>query len=200
MSDDAGIAALVLAAGGSSRLGRPKQLVDWGGRPLLTHVLAEVAAWPAMRVVVVLGAVAEEVLDAVEFGDAEVVINPEWEEGLASSIRVGLDALSRDARVTAAFVALGDQPGVPVDVPSGLLAAYRAGHQPVVVPKYRYTRGNPVLIDRRVWPALMGLAGNEGGRRLFQAHPEWVQEVWFDTLPPRDVDTEDDVAELRPRR
>lgn len=195
-----GVAVLLLAAGGSHRLGRPKQLVDWGGQPLLGHVLAEVSAWPAERVVAVLGAAAEEVLDAVEFGDAEVVINPEWEEGLASSLRVGLDALSRDARIDAAFLALGDQPGVPEDVPGRLLAEYRTQRSHAVVPKYRYARGNPVLADRRLWPRLMSLVGDEGARRLLQAHPEWVTEVWLDTLPPRDVDTEDDVAELRPRR
>lgn len=195
-----GVAVLLLAAGGSHRLGRPKQLVDWGGQPLLGHVLAEVSAWPAERVVAVLGAAAEEVLDAVEFGDAEVVINPEWEEGLASSLRVGLDALSRDARIDAAFLALGDQPGVPEDVPGRLLAEYRTQRSHAVVPKYRYARGNPVLADRRLWPSLMSLAGDEGARRLLQAHPEWVEEVWFDSLPPRDVDTEADVAELRPRR
>ncbi len=195
-----GVAVLLLAAGGSHRLGRPKQLVDWGGQPLLGHVLAEVSAWPAERVVAVLGAAAEEVLDAVEFGDAEVVINPEWEEGLASSLRVGLDALSRDARIDAAFLALGDQPGVPEDVPGRLLAEYRTQRSHAVVPKYRYARGNPVLADRRLWPRLMSLVGDEGARRLLQAHPEWVTEVWLDTLPPRDVDTEADVVELRPRR
>lgn len=195
-----GVAVLLLAAGGSHRLGRPKQLVDWGGQPLLSHVLAEVSAWPAERVVAVLGAAAEEVLEAVEFGDADVVINPEWEEGLASSLRVGLDALSRDARIDAAFLALGDQPGVPEDVPGRLLAEYRTQRSHAVVPKYRYARGNPVLADRRLWPRLMSLVGDEGARRLLQAHPEWVTEVWLDTLPPRDVDTEADVVELRPRR
>ena len=69
-----------------------------------------------------------------------------------------------------------------------------------IVPKYRYTRGNPVLIDRALWPRLMSLEGDEGAQRLLQAHSEWVEEVWFDSLPPRDIDTQADVEELRPRR
>ncbi len=195
-----GVAVLLLAGGGSARLGRPKQLVDWGGRPLLSHVVAQVETWPAERVVVVIGAAADEVLEAVDFGGAEVVLNPEWREGMASSLRVGLDVLSRDARVDAAFVALADQPSVDADVPARLLDAYRASRAPAIIPKYRYARGNPVLVDRRLWSRLMSLEGDEGARRLFQAHPEWVEEVRFDSLPPRGVDTEADVGELRPRR
>ncbi len=195
-----GVAVVLLAAGSSTRMGRPKQLVDWGGRPLLSHVIAQVAEWPAEQLVVVIGAAADEVLDTVDFGPAEVVLNPEWEEGMASSLRAGLDVLSRNARLEAAFVALADQPSVDPSVPERLLEAYRASRSQAVVPKYRYARGNPVLVDRRLWTRLMSLTGDEGARRLFQAHPEWVEEVWFDTLPPRDVDTEADIAELRPRR
>lgn len=69
-----------------------------------------------------------------------------------------------------------------------------------IVPKYRYSWGNPVLIDRALWPRLMSLAGDQGARRLLEAHPEWVDEVWLESLPPRDVDTAADVEELRPRR
>ncbi len=195
-----GVAVVLLAAGGSNRLGRPKQLVDWGGRPLLSHVIAEVAAWPAEQLVVVIGASADEILGEVDFGPAEVVVNPEWEEGMASSLRAGLDVVSRTARLEAAFVALGDQPAVDSAVPERLLGAYRVSRSQAMVPKYRYARGNPVLVDRRLWPRLMSLTGDEGARRLFKAHPEWVEEVWFDSLPPRDVDTDADVAELRPRR
>ena len=81
-----------------------------------------------------------------------------------------------------------------------LLEAVSRSRAPVIIPKYRYTWGNPVVIDRSLWPRLMSLSGDEGAQRLFQAHPEWVEEVWVEQLPPRDVDTEADVAELRPRQ
>jgi molybdenum cofactor cytidylyltransferase len=188
--------ALVLAAGGSARLGRPKQLVELGGRPLLRGVIDAVRTWPIDGLAVVLGAHADEILESVDVGDAVVVINPEWEEGIASSLRVGLDTLTRDPHIERTFIALGDQPRIPPDVPTALLDAVGAG-KPVVAPRYRYQRGNPVVVDRSLWPRLMSLEGDAGASRLFQAHPEWVHEVQVDHLPPRDIDTESDIADFR---
>ncbi len=193
------LGALILAAGGSKRLGSPKQLVPWGDTSLLGHVVRTARSWPVDLVAVVLGADADTIIDVVDFDDAIVVLNPEWEEGVASSLRVGLDALARDAGIDAALIALGDQPFIELDVVENLVAAFRDGDRPVVVPKYRYSRGNPVVVARRLWPRLMSLEGDAGAKKLFQAHPEWVDEVWFDALPPRDIDTPADVAELRPR-
>lgn len=193
------VAAIVLAAGGSRRLGRPKQLVQWRGRPLLEGVVSAVAGWPVSLVVVVIGAAEDEVLEAVDFGDAVVAVNPEWEEGIASSIRVGLDVLSRDRRIDAAFIALGDQPRIPSEVPGALIAALEDSGRQAAVPKYRYERANPVLIHRSLWPRLMSLEGDSGAARLLQTHPEWVEEVWIDHTPPIDVDTRDDVADLEGR-
>jgi molybdenum cofactor cytidylyltransferase len=189
-------AALVLAAGSSRRLGRPKQLVEWKGRPLIEHVLETVATWPIDSTAVVLGAFEQEILEAVDFGDRLVVINPEWEEGIASSLRVGLDAVARDLRAERVFLALGDQPRIPADVPPGLIEGMERSGKPVAVPKYRYQRANPVLVDRRLWPRLMSLEGDSGAGRLLQAHPEWVHEVRFDHPVPRDVDTPADLEDL----
>ncbi len=194
-----GVGALVLAAGRSARLGEPKQLVDWGGRPLLEHVVAGVVTWPVDPVYVVLGAEADRILDETDFGTASVVINPGWEEGMASSLRVGLDALEREARVEAVVLALGDQPSIPVEVVEGLVGEYQRDRPMAVVPRYRYTRSNPALVARPLWGRLMSLSGDVGARQLLAVHPEWVREVYFDLPPPRDIDTADDVAELRPR-
>ncbi|MCJ7724797.1 MAG: nucleotidyltransferase family protein [Acidimicrobiia bacterium] len=188
--------ALILAAGASRRFGRPKQLVDWHGRPLLEAVVAEVGSWPVDAVAVVLGAHEEEILDAVDFGEAMVIVNPEWEEGIASSLRSGLDAVSRDSQVARAFLVLADQPNIPAEVPPGLLDAMDWSAKPAVVPKYRYQRGNPVLVDRFLWTRLMSLDGDAGASRLFQAHPEWVHEVRFDYPAPRDIDTLEDLEDL----
>lgn len=196
------IAALILAAGGSRRLGRPKQLEPWGASTLLGHVVDRVRGFGLDEVWVVVGAAADQVLERVDLTDCGVVENPEWGEGLASSLRVGLDALTRLSRAEAALILLGDQPGVEADVVERVVAAYRSTRpRPLaVVPKYRYAWGNPVLVDRALWPRLMSLEGDEGARKLLQAHPEWVKEVWVEDLPPRDVDTAQDVEELRPRR
>lgn len=193
------IAALVLAAGGSRRLGHPKQLVDWGGRPLLEHVLEQVAAWPVDRVVVVLGDRAEEILEQVDLGEAMVVINFDWEEGIASSLRAGLAALTGERGMEAALIVLADQPEIPSGLVAELVETYRRKRPWAVVPRYRYARGNPVLIDQALWGRLMSLEGDAGAKHLLEAHPEWVEEVHVDVLPPRDVDTPADLEELRPR-
>lgn len=194
------VAALILAAGGSTRLGRPKQLEKWGDTTLLGHVVAAARHYPVDEVWVVLGAHIEAILETVDLSDCGVIENPEWEEGIASSLRVGLDALNQMSRAESALIVIGDQPEVDPRVVAEVVRTFAASPAPVVIPKYRYTWGNPVMVDRSLWPRLMSLEGDEGAQRLFHAHPEWVEEVWTDQLPARDVDTESDLAELRPRQ
>lgn len=191
--------AIILAAGPSRRLGKPKQLLPWGGPTLLGTVVAQTLEWPVDSVWVVLGSRFEEVLQSVDLGDAGVVENPEWEEGMASSLRVGLDVASRDPSTEAALIVMGDQPGIDPAVVEALLEHRKTSNALAVVPKYRYVRGHPVLIARTLWSRLMSLEGDQGGRDLLQAHPEWVEEVIFEQLAPRDVDTSDDVRDLQPR-
>ncbi len=193
------VAALVLAAGGSNRLGRPKQLEPWGGDTLLGHVVKQTQRFPVDEVWVVLGAHSEEILEKVNLSGVGVIENPEWEEGIASSLRCGLDALTHQSRCDVALIVLGDQPDLVDDVVEELLVSHKRTSNPVSVPKYRYNRGNPVAVDRSMWPRLMSLEGDDGAGRLWQAHPEWVNDVWFSELGPRDVDTEVDVVEMRPR-
>jgi molybdenum cofactor cytidylyltransferase len=193
------VAAVILAAGGSRRLGRPKQLEPWGNTNLLGHVVARTNEFPVEEIWIVVGHEADRILEETDLGGAGIVENPEWEEGIASSIRVGLDALTRLSKCEQALIVIGDQPTVPVEVVDELLASHARSDRPVSVPKYRYTSGNPVLVDRLLWPRLMSLEGDQGAGRLWQAHPEWVNEVWFSETAPRDVDTERDVAEMRPK-
>ncbi len=194
------IAALILAGGSSERFGAPKQLVEWAGRPLLEHVVAETSAWPVDEVWVVLGAHAEHLLAELDLGEAGVVVNERHEEGIAGSLKVGLDSLARLSKAERVFVVMGDEPHIDPTVPPALIEAAASTHLPVVAPKYRYARSSPVLIDRVLWERLMGLDGDEGLWGLFEAHDEWVHEVWFDTLPPRDINTQLDYDEMLRRR
>lgn len=193
------VAALVLAAGSSTRLGRPKQIEEWGRTNLLGHVVAHTSEFGVDEVWVVLGCGIDEILETVDLGEAGVIENPEWREGIASSIRVGLDALLQFSRCDVALIVLGDQPNVSPEVVEELLVSHRKSQQPVSVPKYRYTMGNPVAVDRSLWPRLMSLEGDDGAGRLWQAHTEWVNEVWFSEMAPRDIDTDVDVVEMRPK-
>lgn len=194
------IAALVLAAGASRRLGRPKQLEPWGDKTLLEHVVDCVRGFEVEEVWVVIGAESDRILSSVDLSGCGVVENSEWAEGMAASLRVGLDALTRLSKAEAALLVLGDQPDLSVEVSRAVIERFRKTRAMAVVPKYRYTWGHPVLVNRALWPRLMSLEGDEGARRLLKAHPEWVEEVWLEHLPPRDVDTPADVEELRPRR
>jgi molybdenum cofactor cytidylyltransferase len=192
-------AAVVLAAGSSKRLGRPKQLEPWGDTNLLGHVVERTRRFPVDEIWVVLGHETERMLAETPLEDVFVVENLEWEEGLASSLRVGLDALTRLSRCERALIVIGDQPEISGAVVEELFRSHSASGKPVTVPKYRYSWGNPVLVERSLWPRLMSLEGDEGAQRLWDAHPEWINEVWVSESSPRDVDTENDVADLRPR-
>lgn len=194
------IAAVILAAGGSSRLGRPKQLEPWGSHPtLLGSVVATVRTFPVDEIWVVLGSQIEEIMEVVDLEGCGIVENPEWEEGIASSLRSGLDALNRQSRADAALIVMGDQPFIEASLVAEMVERRRRTKAMAIIPKYRYTRGNPVLLDRTLWPRVMSLEGDSGAKQLFQAHPEWVEEVWVESLSPRDVDTELDIKDLRPR-
>lgn len=192
-------AALILAAGESKRFGDPKQLAEWQGVPLLQHVVDRVRSWPAAQsVYVVLGANAELIMDSLDLSGAVVVENLQWKEGVASSIRAGLDTLIGDRTAERALIVLGDQPLVPDDVIPRLLEAGRRSGRPVVIPRYRFVRGHPVLVKRPLWPRLVaGLEGDQGARNLFLAHPEWIEEVLVAGTVPRDIDTQDDLEDLR---
>ena len=95
------------------------------------------------------------------------------------------------------LIALGDQPTVSPAVVPMLLEAGRRSRRPVVIPRYRFTRGHPVLVHRSLWPALItGLSGDRGARNLFLAHPEWVEEVFVEAMPPGDIDTPEDLRRI----
>jgi molybdenum cofactor cytidylyltransferase len=190
------IAGIVLAAGRSSRLGRPKQLLPLGGEPLIRHTLRQVLASSLDEVILVIGHKADEVRVAVAGLPVECVINTDAAAGQSTSVRAGLAALSPDAE-SAVFV-LGDQPGVDPNVIDALVAAWRATGFPVVAPRYEDRIGNPVLFDRRVFPELALLEGDAGARpvvRAYQATGE-LQLVPVDGAAPPDVDTEADYAAL----
>jgi molybdenum cofactor cytidylyltransferase len=192
-------AALILAAGASRRLGRPKQLERWGETNLLGHVVARTKEFAVDEIWVVLGHELERIVAETDLSEVGIIENPEWEEGIASSLRVGLDALTRLSRCERVLIVIGDQPAISTEVVEELMMSHAKAGYPVTRPKYRYITGNPVIVERSLWPRIMSLGGDEGAARLFQAHPEWVNEVWFADPAPRDVDTEIDVSDLRPR-
>jgi molybdenum cofactor cytidylyltransferase len=189
------VLGVVLAAGGSTRMGRPKQLADLDGRPLLAHVLAAVATAPVDRVVVALGGAAGEVLDRVDLGRAEPLVVEGWAEGMGHVLASTLAQAGDDWG--AVVVLLGDQPLVTAGAVARLVEAWRAGAGPAVTATYGGRPGHPKLFDRRLLPDLLGLTGDTGARDLLAAHPDRVHRVEVGDLgSDADIDVEADLERV----
>jgi molybdenum cofactor cytidylyltransferase len=189
------VLGLVLAAGGSTRMGRPKQLAELDGRPLLAHVLAAATDAPVDRVVVALGGAAAEVLDRVDLHRAEPLVVEGWAAGIGHVLAAALARAGDDWE--AVVVLLGDQPLVPGGAVARVVQAWRAGAGPVVTATYRGRPGHPRLFDRRLLPDLLRLTGDSGARDLLAAHPDWVHPVEVGDLgSDADVDVEADLERV----
>ena len=187
------IAGVVLAAGGSSRIGEPKQLLAWRGEPFVRAVAKTALAAGLSPVVVVLGAYAEQVRPAVADLPVMIVENQAWEAGQSASVKVGLQALP--AGTGGAVFLLVDQPQIPVQLIESLAAKHAESLAPVVAPLVDGQRGNPVLFDRRTFADLHKIEGDKGGRQLFSKYQlAWVP--WVDPAAALDVDTLEDLARL----
>lgn len=186
------IVAVVLANDPGSGFTGSKYLSDVGGITLIERSLAGASVWPVDEVVVVLGPDAEDIAATLGSWDATIVIDPEWEEGSAASLRVGLDVVMRGPAADLVVVALADQPGVPASDVSALLEA--AEDATAMVPKYRYRRGFPIVLARESWEHLLGLEGDVDLLGLLESHPEGVAEVWFDHLEVPRIRLPEDVT------
>jgi CTP:molybdopterin cytidylyltransferase MocA len=190
-------AGLVLAAGEGSRLGEPKALVRLGDQLLVERAVRLLRDGGCDPVVVVVGAAAEEVRAQAGLDDAVVVGNPQWPEGMGSSLRAGLAALA-EGPADAAVIVLVDQPFVQPEAVRRLVAAWRDGATAVVA-TYGGMPRNPVLLDRSVWEdAGVAAIGDQGARAWLRDHPERVTPVACDGCgTPDDIDTPEDLARVR---
>jgi molybdenum cofactor cytidylyltransferase len=186
------IGGLVLAAGGSSRFGGPKQLAMLDGRPMLEHVLMALEAAPLDRVAVVLGSHADEVLERVPLHGAEAVLCDEWRSGIGASLRAGVGAL---ADCDAVAVALGDQPRLSTAALERVVSQ-RGADELAVRATYGGVPGHPVLLERTLLARVGELHGDAGARDLLHGVP--IREVACDGLgSPEDVDTPEALAALQ---
>jgi molybdenum cofactor cytidylyltransferase len=190
------VGAVILAAGSSSRMGRPKQMLQFQGTSLLKRVTLAALDARCCPVVVVTGAHAELSRRELDHLDVREAFNPEWDSGMASSVRVGIECLlSRHAGVAAAVLLLCDQPHVNSDVVSNLLTAHHTTGRPVVASAYGESFGVPALFSRTLFTELTQLAGSSGAKEIIKRH---ASEAHFITFPEGevDVDTPDDFSRL----
>ncbi|MFT4038494.1 MAG: nucleotidyltransferase family protein [Thermomicrobiales bacterium] len=191
------IAGVVLAAGRSSRLGRPKQLLDLHGQPLLRVTLDRVLAAHLDVVYVVLGHEAEAIRAAIAGLPVQIIHNPDAAQGQSTSVLAGINAAATGDPEAVVFL-LGDQPQIAPALIDALTARWRETGAGVVAPEYTDGIGNPILFDRRVLPDLASLTGDVGARDVVRAHKASgdIALVPVPAPAPRDVDTEDDYAAL----
>jgi molybdenum cofactor cytidylyltransferase len=187
-------AGVILAAGGSSRLGRPKQLLTWQGAPFVRRVAQTALQAGLAPLVVVTGGSAEEVAAALKGLDVDIVHNPHWESGgQSSSMQLGLSALPK--RCQGAVFLLADQPQVTPVMIRALIEARARSLAPIVAPQVAGRRGNPVLFGAEMFPDLHKVEGDRGGRAVIHRSPvTWV--LWVDERMAMDVDQPGDLIAL----
>jgi len=184
------VSALILAAGSATRLGRPKQLLDWHGIPLVRHIAETALASTASQVVVVLGHAADDVQDALAGLRLRLAINPDHAEGQSTSFKAGLAALAAESR--AVIVLLADQPGVESSTIDALISAWRQTGALIVRARYRSSPSHPVLFDLRLLSELTSVVGDEGARSVLTIHRPETVFVDIDHSVPPDIDTDAD--------
>jgi molybdenum cofactor cytidylyltransferase len=186
------VTGLVLAAGGSKRLGAPKQLLPYGGATLLDRVLDTARACPFDQLLCVLGGSANEILSRVDLTGATVVVNDQFGEGCSSSIAAALQAV--DPRAGVLVLMLGDQPGVTAAAVQALIV--NRGDAQLAACAYDDGRGHPLAFARSTFGDLAALHGDKGVWKLLDRHAEEVVDVPIAGPIPRDVDTEGDYSAL----
>lgn len=186
------IAAVVLAAGMSTRMGSNKLVADIRGEPLIRHVVRSVEASAARPIVVVTGHDRERIGAALAGTEAALVHNPAYKDGMSTSLRVGVNAVTES---DGAIVLLGDMPAVSGALIDRMISAFDpANAGAICVAVHRGRRGNPVLFARRFFPELRELSGDVGARSIVGKYPDLVCEVEADNEAPlTDLDTRDDL-------
>lgn len=189
-------AAVILAGGGSSRFGEPKQKILYKGKSLLKHVIDTAIDAGCQPVITILGAFAEEIHADIEKEKVNIFHNPQWEEGMSSSIRLGIEMLKKtETTVSEVIVMVCDQPFVTTELLNHLISEKAASGKDIVACSYNYTLGVPVLFDKKIFPELLLLKGDEGAKKLLTSHEQCVAAIPF-PLGNIDIDTKEDYKAL----
>ncbi|AMR34025.1 hypothetical protein A0256_22545 [Mucilaginibacter sp. PAMC 26640] len=186
---------IILAAGASRRLGKPKQNLIYKGETLLQRAVNTAIASECSPVVLVLGANADAIESTLVPGKFTIVINPDWQSGMASSVKLGINEIAKDKTIDAAVIMLCDQPFVTPELINSLLHYRGTTGKTIIGSAYKNTVGVPALFDRSVFNKLEELQGDEGARLLLKNQAQDVFAVKFDE-GIIDIDTAEDYSQL----
>jgi molybdenum cofactor cytidylyltransferase len=195
--DHAPVAGMILAAGTSTRLGRPKQLLPLGGQPLIWQTVNRALEAGLDELSVVIGNEADAMREALAGLPVRIVENAAYISGQASSLCAGVAAL--DDEIGAAVMLLGDQPELDPAAIDNVIATWRETGAPVVLTAYRNRQAHPILLDRALFPELLEIEGDQGARDVIRRYQDRVATAPFDADAPADIDTEDAYQHLLAR-
>ena len=181
-------AGIILAAGTASRMGRTKQLLPFANTTLLGRVMENAAQSTLNELIVVLGHEAENIMKAIDFSGMKTVINTDYAKGQSTSLIKGLEAVS--ASCAGAMFLLGDQPLITAPMMDRIITAFQTSDAPIVIPFYHGRRGNPVIIERSLFPRLLSLSADTGARVMFDEYQDSILKINFENdAGLLDVDT-----------
>jgi len=187
---------IILAAGNSSRLGRPKQLLKYKDKTLLDLVTAEALKIPTIPTVVVLGAYSKEILNHHTYLEIAYIVNPNWQTGISSSIAAGMSAIGNQSKeIENVIIAVADQVFITSKVFEKLLQKRKLSSKGIIASSYAETVGTPVLFSKKYFEKLLSLTGNTGAKSIVQLNMEDTEIIPFE-LGHIDIDTETDYNNL----
>lgn len=173
------IRAVILAAGESRRMGKPKLLLPYGEKTIIETVVERVVSSKVDGTLVILGSERETIEEKIKNFPVKIVLNPEFRSGMLSSVQCGFKTVPEDTR--AVLVVLGDQPAISSDIIDVLVEAYQKTGKGIVLPVYEKERGHPVIIDMKYKQEVLELSPDVGLRGTVYSHPEDILEVVVDT-------------------
>ena len=180
---------ILLAAGQSARLGKPKQLLNYKGKTLLAHSLQIAIETQLQPIVTVLGANLDILKESIEPTNTTIVINQEWSEGMASSIRCGMEELVKIApSIAGVIIMVCDQPYVTAKLLTDLVEKHEDSSQPIIASRYNNHMGTPALFDKTIFALLLSLKGDSGAKKIMKSNLDWVETVDF-PFGEIDIDT-----------
>jgi len=180
---------ILLAAGQSARLGKPKQLLNYKGKTLLAHSLQIAIETQLQPIVTVLGANLDILKESIEPINTTLVINQEWSEGMASSIRCGIEELLKIApSIAGVIIMVCDQPYVTAKLLTDLVEKHEDSSKPIISSRYNNNIGTPALFDKTIFALLLSLKGDSGAKKIMKSNPDWVETVNF-PFGEIDIDT-----------